>query len=80
VCISLSISSSLKLHRNPNHDTLIPAICSLLSSSASDDIISDQMVELIGLEDLDLVMMLLEKREISNQIVSSFLWGWFQVA
>jgi len=31
------------------------------------------MVELIGLEDLDLVMMLLEKRETSNQIVSSFL-------
>lgn len=38
------------------------------------------MVELIGLEDLDLVMMLLEKRETSNQIVSSFLWGWFEVA
>jgi len=36
------------------------------------------MVELIGFEDLDLIMMLLEKREISNQIVSSFLWGWFQ--
>jgi len=79
VCISLSILSSLKVYRNPNHDTLIPAICSLLSSSASNDIISDQMVELIGLEDLDLVMMLLEKRETSNQIVSSFLWGWFQV-
>jgi len=38
------------------------------------------MAELIGFEDLDLVMELLEKREVNNQIVSSSLRRWFQVA
>jgi len=38
------------------------------------------MAELIGFEDLDLVMELLEKRELNNQIVSSSLRRWFQVA
>lgn len=38
------------------------------------------MAELVGFEDLDLVMELLEKREVNNQIVSSSLRRWFQVA
>ena len=80
MCIWLSTLRSLRLYRKPNHDTLIPAIRLLLSSPAPNDVVSEQMAELIGFEDLDLVMELLEKREVNNQIVSSSLRRWFQVA
>jgi hypothetical protein len=63
------ISLTLTVRSNPNHETLIPAILSLLSSSDVNDVISGQLAELVGFENLDLVMELLENREANKQIV-----------
>lgn len=57
--------------RNPNHTTLIPIIHGLLSSQDPKDAISEQMAELVGFDDLDLTMELLDKRELYRSMVSS---------
>ncbi|KAJ3573353.1 hypothetical protein NP233_g2488 [Leucocoprinus birnbaumii] len=62
-----------RLKSNSNHDTVIPAILSLLSSQDLNEGISEQMAELVGFENLDLVMELLDKRETSKQIIRHYL-------
>ncbi|KXN86403.1 Putative helicase mug81 [Leucoagaricus sp. SymC.cos] len=62
-----------RLQSDPNHETLIPAILSLLSSQDANDVISEPMAELVGFENLDLVMELLEKRETCEQTISRYL-------
>ena len=63
-------SVTVSFTSNPNHETILPAISSLLSSGAANDTISEQLAELLGFDDLDLVMELLEKREAMKVSVS----------
>lgn len=57
--------------RNPNYETLVPALYALLSSQDPDDAISEQMAELLGFEHLDLVMDLLASRDVAKRTVRS---------
>lgn len=50
------------LHRKPNVEPLLATLHSILSSSKLNDDISSDLADLIGLDDIELIMEILENR------------------
>ncbi|ESK97545.1 activating signal cointegrator 1 complex subunit 3 [Moniliophthora roreri MCA 2997] len=51
-----------KLRLKPNFNTILPSIHSLLSSNRSDDEVSAELVEILGFDDIELVMQVVSSR------------------
>ncbi|KAI0774394.1 Sec63-domain-containing protein [Fomes fomentarius] len=61
------------LSSNPELEHVLEPLLSLLSSSRADDVISEQLVELIGFDNIELSVQLLEKRKEAAEQISAYL-------
>ncbi|KAI0660865.1 Sec63-domain-containing protein [Cubamyces menziesii] len=59
----------------PDVEHLLPSLVSLLSSSKPDDAISEELVEMIGFDNIELSMQLLAKRQDAVRELSDYLQG-----
>ena len=55
---------------------ILPALSTILSSKDSDESISEQVLEVIGFDDIELVTEILADRTSIAQAVSN-IWAWF---
>lgn len=59
----LSISEPYATSSDPNRKQLAPALSQLLLSSSSDEAVSNEVVELIGFDEIELVMEIMAHRK-----------------
>ena len=71
----VDFSVSRFIHRKPDVEHLLPSLVSLLSSSKPDDAISEELVEMIGFDNIELSMQLLAKRQEAVRELSGYLQG-----
>ncbi|TFY57142.1 hypothetical protein EVJ58_g7210 [Rhodofomes roseus] len=64
-----------KLVAKPNLRDVLPSLSSILNSKGSDDSISEQLADIIGFDDIELVMKILADRATTARAVEDYLRG-----
>ena len=57
-------------HSKPNLEPLLPSLLSIISSSQPNETISEELVEMLGFEEIDLAMEVLDNRQEVTKEVS----------
>lgn len=78
IYILLSIHVTSSIHRKPALEHVLEPLLTLLSSSKANDAISEELVETVGFDNIELSMELLEKRQEAVQQISAYLHGRMQ--